>query len=270
MDKSTKGATPKYEDYVPLVSIVTPAYNSAAYILETIQSVKQQTLTSWEQIIVDDCSTDQTVDIVRETAKDDTRIKLVELAENSGAAVARNEAIKIARGRYIAFLDSDDLWLPEKLEKQIRFMEARNIALSYSSYGIIDENGMEIGKYSAEETLTYSDLLKKNRIGCLTAIYDTCACGKVEMPLIRKRQDLGLWLKILRKVPRAYGIEDKLANYRKRPDSISANKFSAARYTWSLYRDVEKLNILSAMYFFGHYAFNGLCASSSYALPKKN
>lgn len=243
---------------VPKVTVVTPSHNSSRYIEETIRSVRAQTFSDWEQIIVDDCSTDNTRDIVRKIAQDDPRIKLIELSENTGPANARNVAIRAARGRYIAFLDSDDKWYEEKLERQLEFMEAGGIAFSYTSYVVIDESGKKAGTRSVPETLVYTDLLKQCKIGCLTAIYDTSAFGKVEMPLIRKRQDLGLWLKLLKTVDSAHGLTEQLASYRQRSDSVSANKLIAAKYTWRLYRDFEKLNLAKSLFFFAQYAYNGI------------
>lgn len=241
-----------------MVSIVTPSYNCTNYIHETISSVCSQTLTDWEMIIVDDCSTDNSVSVIKSCIEKDSRIKLIQLKENSGAAVARNTAIEAAQGRYIAFLDSDDLWLPDKLEKQLAFMQLNDYPFSYAAYDKIDVNGQVFGHVGVPDRVSYSDLLKMCSIGCLTAIYDKEFFGKVYMPLIRKRQDLGLWLRLLRKTNYAYGLNESLAQYRVRIDSISSNKANAAKFTWRLYRDVESLNLIKASYYFSHYAVRGL------------
>lgn len=238
--------------------MVVPSFNSSNYIEETLQSIQSQTISNWEAIVVDDCSSDGSVDIIKLFVKEDSRIKLKVMGENSGAAVCRNTAIRAAKGRYIAFLDSDDLWKSDKLERQLGFMRENDIAFSFSAYEKIDENGKSIGHVGVPEKVTYNDLLKVCSVGCLTAMYDTAKLGKVYMPLIRKRQDLGLWLSILKRIPYAYGINETLAQYRVRSDSISANKLDAAKYTWSLYRQVERLNLPKSIYYFSFYAVNGI------------
>lgn len=248
-----------------LVSIVTPTYNAENYLKYTIESVLSQTYQNWEMLIVDDCSTDNTVAIIKSYIEKDNRITLIELDKNSGAAVARNTAIEKASGRYIAFLDSDDRWLPNKLEKQIGFMQNNNYAFTYTAYEKINESGEYAGNVGIPDKVNYADLLKVCSIGCLTAVYDTKALGKIYMPLIRKRQDLGLWLKILKQIPYAYGLNEVLAQYQLRSDSISANKKEAAKFTWKLYREVEQLSIIKAGYYFSFYAINGVLRTK---LPK--
>lgn len=243
---------------MPLVSIITPSYNSAIFISETIRSVIEQSFCDWELIIVDDFSIDNSVQIIQSFVRLDSRIKLICLQENSGAAITRNTAIDVAQGRYIAFLDSDDVWKKDKLERQLSFMRENDVGFSYAAYEKIDENGNVVGYVGVPKKVTYSDLLKVCSVGCLTAMYDTDKLGKVYMPLIRKRQDLGLWLRILKKVPCAYGINEPLAQYRVRGDSISANKLDAAKYTWRLYRQFENLSFPKALYYFSFYAINGV------------
>ncbi|TVV42220.1 glycosyltransferase family 2 protein [Thalassolituus sp. C2-1] len=241
-----------------IFSIVTPIYNSSEYLCSAIDSVISQTFTDWELILIDDCSEDNSVELIGSYVSVDSRIRLIRLPENSGAAVARNKGIELASGRYIAFLDSDDLWLPNKLETQLQFMQEKNIAFSYSAYEKIDEQGQPLGLIGVPEMVNYNQLLKCCVIGCLTAIYDTHKLGKVYMPLIRKRQDLGLWLRLLKKVDYAYGIQQPLAHYRVRSGSISSNKSNAAKFTWRLYREVEKVNFIKASYYFTHYAVRGV------------
>ncbi len=248
-------------DGTPLVSIITATWNAADFVSETLASVAAQDFQDWEHIIVDDASTDHTVALLQEHSARDQRIKVIELRENRGAAVARNTAIAEARGRFIAFLDADDLWLPQKLTVQIDYMLKSDAPFTYSSYQVIDEYGKQRGKITVPSRVTYRGILCNNSIGCLTAVYDRSFFGTVEMPLIRKRQDLGLWLRLLKRVPYAQGIREELAQYRIRPDSISRNKASAAKFTWRLYRDVEKLPLPVAMYYFGMYAVNGLIKS---------
>lgn len=240
-----------------LISVVMPHFNSVKYVKESIDSVIGQSYENWELLIVDDHSDyDQYMELVQ-LAGTDARIKLIRLGRNSGAAVARNKAIMLAKGRYIAFLDCDDLWLPNKLEQQIGFMRAAGVYFSYASYEIIHENGGAFSMARAPYRVAYNDLLKTNSIGCLTAIYDAEVLGKLYMPLIRMRQDLGLWLKILKNIPYAYATPGVLAKYRVRHDSISAKKRIAAWYTWRLYRDVEGFGLVLATYYFVHYVMLG-------------
>ena len=240
------------------VSIVTPSYKSEKFIAECIESVLSQTYDNWEMIIMDDCSPDNSNEIIKQYVQKDSRIQLIELKENSGPAVARNKAIELAQGRYIAFLDSDDLWLDEKLQKQLAFMEENDLALTYSSYKLIDEENNDLGVFITKEYISYSELLKTNSIGCLSAIYDTDKLGKVFMPLILQKQDYGLWLEILKKIKSTQGMLEPLAVYRIRKKSVSSNKLKAATYLWKVFRDVEKLNMFQSLYYFCFYIYNGL------------
>jgi len=241
-----------------LVSIITPSYNSDKFISKTIESVINQTYDNWEMIIVDDCSPDNSNEIIEEYIKQDNRIKLIKLDKNSGPAVARNTAIKKAKGRYIAFLDADDLWLPDKLEKQLNFMNTNNLEFTYSAYKLIDENDNDLGVFSPPALANYNSLLKTNFIGCLTAIYDTKKIGKMYMPNILKRQDYGLWLKILKEIKTTKGIIEPLAMYRIRKNSVSSNKLKAAMYQWKIYRDVEDIGFFKSLYYFANYIYFGL------------
>ena len=208
-----------------MVSIITPSYKSERFISKTIETVLNQTYKKWEMIIVDDLSPDNSNDIIEKYAKQDSRIKLIRLLENSGPAVARNRAIEEAGGRYIAFLDADDLWKMDKLEKQIDFMNENDLAFTYSSYDLIDEDDNTLGYFKTKEQITYGEMLKTSSVGCLTAIYDTNKIGKVYMPIILKRQDYALWLTLAN----FYGeiVSDKMisAKYTKQSGSLSANKF---------------------------------------------
>lgn len=235
---------------MPLVSIITPAYNSADLIAETIESILAQTFTDWELLITDDCSKDNTVEIVKSYAEKDSRIKLFQLEKNGGGGVARNNSIAQAQGRYIAFCDSDDCWYPTKLEKQLAFMQQQDCALSYSSYMTCDERGTINGIIVAPNTVTYKSSLKDNKIACLTGMYDSEKVGKVFLPLIRKRQDWGLWIKVLSKCQKAEGIKEPLALYRLREGSISSNKFDLIKYNVGLYQEVLGWSKLRAFLFF--------------------
>lgn len=221
-----------------LVSIITPAYNSERFIADMIESVIAQSYTNWELLITDDCSKDSTATIVKEYSEKDSRIKYFCLPCNSGAGVARNNSIKIANGRYIAFLDSDDMWDPKKLELQLSFMDRKQCGMSYSSNLTIDVNGEVIGVEIAPKSQTFCQCKNDNRIGCLTIIYDADKVGKVYMPELRKRQDWGLVLNVLKKCGIAYGMKQPLAYYRKGQDSLSKNKLSLVKYNIALYQEV--------------------------------
>lgn len=247
----------------PLVSIITPSYNCIATIEKTINSVISQTMTDWEMLIVDDCSTDHSRELIKNIVAVDSRVKLIERTWNAGPAIARNIAIEYAQGRYIAFLDADDQWHPTKLEKQLNFMSEKDIALSYTAYNCFDSDGNHLRVYKPILKVTYTDMLKSNRIGCLTAIYDTDKIGKVYMPNISKRQDLGLWLRILKQVDYALGMDEVLADYLAvQTNSVSSNKTDAAKYQWRLYREIEKLNLKQSTFYFLNYAYLGLKKSS--------
>lgn len=234
------------EEKKDLVSIITPTYNSSKYIVETIESILNQTYSNWELLITDDCSIDDTLKIIDAYVLKDKRIKLFQLNENSGAGIARNYSIEKSSGRYIAFCDSDDQWLPNKLAKQVSMMKENGIALSFSSYHIIDEEGHPKGKVIAKSKVDYKVMLRNNYIGCLTAMYDAIQLGKVYMPEIRKRQDWALWLSILKLTDKAYGIKEPLAVYRDRSNSISTNKKDLIKYNWAIYRDVEGFSFLKS------------------------
>jgi len=238
-----------------LVSIITPSYNSSDFIEETINSIINQTYTNWEFIITDDCSTDSTVSKINEYVQKDSRIKLSQLESNSGAGIARNNSIKLSKGRYIAFCDSDDQWTPDKLKKQLKFMQENDLGLSFSSYKVIDENGLDKGEVIAPAKVTYKTMLRNNYIGCLTAMYDTTKVEKVFMPEIRKRQDWALWLAILKKVPYALSIQENLAIYRDRSKSISSNKMDLIKYNWNIYKNVEKFSTFKSSFLLIQFLF---------------
>lgn len=239
-----------------LVSIIMPSYNSEKTINDSILSVLAQSYANWELIIIDDKSTDGTKEIIKNYK--DTRIIFLENEYNCGAAISRNNGISIARGRFIAFLDSDDLWIPSKLEVQISLMIEKNISFSYTGYNVISPEGRIIGKFIPPEYLKYEDLLKTNSIGCLTAIYDKNFFGKVFFPNLKKRQDLALWLILLKKIDYAYGITNALASYRILSNSLSSNKFKVLSSQWTIYRSVESISLLKSLWYFSCYIFNGI------------
>ena len=231
------------------VSIITATYNSSQYIAKTIDSIRNQSYSSWELLITDDCSNDNTIEIIREITNIDQRVKLFSLKENSGAGKARNNSIREAAGRYIAFCDSDDLWLPNKLETQLRFLNDNQLDFTYSSYLTQDEDHKIISCIYAPNEITFKDILRNNYIGCLTAIYDTKRLGKIYMPHIRKRQDWVLWIKIVEKLYRVKGISEPLAIYTVRRNSISDNKMKLLKYNWSVYRKELGFNLFKSSFF---------------------
>ena len=237
------------------ISIITPAYNAERFIGEAIESVLAQTYTNWEMVITDDCSSDQTIKIIKSYQQTDERIKLIQLAENSGSAIARNTSMDQATGRFLAFLDSDDQWLPEKLAKQLDFMLERDIAFSFTKYVRVEEDGTETNAITeAPETVGYDDLMKHCVIGCLTVMLDKNKIGKERMVNIRTRQDYVFWLTITKTGFLAYGLPEVLAKYRLVAGSISSNKVKAAKQNWYVYRHIEKQSILKSSWYFLNYA----------------
>lgn len=221
-----------------LVSIITPSYNCADYIGDTIEAVQNQSFKNWEMLITDDCSSDNSVSIIEEYAEQDDRVKLFRLNNNSGAGAARNNSITEAKGRYIAFCDSDDLWHPEKLEKQLSFMQEKDAAFVYGSYYECDERLNRTGIVRVPEKLSFKEEKHVNQVGTVTAIYDTQKVGKQYMPLIRKSQDWALWLKILKICKVGYGYQDPCADYRMRPYSNSSDKKRMIKFHAAVYEEV--------------------------------
>ncbi|EGI74682.1 MULTISPECIES: glycosyltransferase family 2 protein [Pseudoalteromonas] len=241
---------------VHLVSIIMPAYNAECFIEKAVESILKQTYSHWELLITDDGSTDGTLKIIKKLIEADKRIKLFTTNRNAGAGAARNNSIKQAKGRFIAFLDADDQWLPNKLNVQINFMLEKKLAFTFTSYQKI-ENNKKVGIIVPPKFTTYNSLLNGNVIGCLTVVYDTETLGKKYMPLIRKRQDMGLWLEILKEVPKAYGLQEVLALYRV-DSGMTKNKFEVLKWQWLFYRTVVGLNFFRAMYHFIIYSAKGL------------
>lgn len=245
----------RQQDIDGLVSIITPAYNAAAYIAETIESVLAQTYTNWEMLIANDCSKDNTAEIVQSYAAKDKRINLINLKQNSGAAVARNTAIQNAKGRYIAFLDSDDLWKKEKLQKQIEFMQQNGYVFTFTSYEHFKEIKENIqNQVQIPKSLNYNQALKGNQIGCLTVMLDRKQIQNIHFTT-QRHEDYILWLNILKHgITTAYGIQESLAMYRTgNSKSISGNKMQSALWTWKVYRDNQKLSVVKSMYYMWFY-----------------
>lgn len=226
-----------------------PSYNCSDYILETIESVQAQTYGNWELIIVDDCSTDTTRDILKAKSEEDKRIIYHQLDVNSGAAIARTTAMQLANGSYMAFLDSDDLWKKDKLEKQLAFMKTYNYNFTSTSYQKINSKGVPYGKViQSIDRVNYNRLLLDCPVGNSSIMYNVKALGKFKVPNIRKRNDDALWLKILKKEKYIYGLPKVLMYYRIRDNSLSRNKLSLVKYHWILYRKIEHLPIWRSIF----------------------
>lgn len=233
-----------------LVSIVMPVYNCEKYIGEAIESLLAQSYTDWELNAVDDCSTDNSAEIIKSFAKKDARIRYFRLDRNSGAAAARNKGIELAQGQYIAFLDSDDIFLNTKLEKSLTFMREHNAAVMCTDYEHIKENGERTGRIiHCKKKCDYKSCLRTNPIGTSTLIYDCSKLGKVYMPPAAKREDFAMWLLMLRtKVEYIYGLQEVLTLYRLNEGSVSSNKFKLIKYQYRLFRDFENFSVLRAAY----------------------
>ena len=243
----------------PLVSVIMPCYNMEKFIAFTIESVQRQTYTHWELIIVDDASTDGTADIVKSHQTQDDRIHFFVKPSHSGIADTRNQCLNKAKGRYLAFLDSDDLWHPEKLEQQLQFMTERKIGFSYSSYDCVDEQGKPLEKIvKSAGNLDYKAYMHNTIIGCSTVMIDTDIIGKVVVPNFRTSEDTATWLNILKRGFLAYAMEQPLTSYRIRQHSASSNKLKASSDLWRVYRQQEKLSLFKALGYFFSYAFNAV------------
>ena len=243
----------------PLVSIIMPCYNMAAFISESIHSVITQTYTNWEMLIVDNVSNDGTVEIVKRFCATDDRIHLFQNEQHLGIGASRNKAILAAKGHYLAFLDADDIWSPEKLATQVGFMMEKNVGFSFTSYDCIDEKGDKLQRMIRQSgDMDYNDYLHNTVIGCSTVMLNTEIIGPVTMPDFRTSEDTATWLSILRKGYRAYSIDKLLVSYRIRKQSASSNKFKASRDLWTVYRKQEKLPLFKTIGCFSSYAFHAL------------
>lgn len=233
----------------PLVSIITPNYNCGKFIALTIESVLAQTYTNWEMLIQDDCSTDNSFEIALEYAQKDSRIKVFRNEKNSGAATTRNNAIEISQGKYLAFLDSDDIWFPEKLEKQLEFMQKNNCDFVFSEYEQIDEESNSLGiKVNVCSHLTYTKMMMHCWPGCLTVMYDQEKLGKIYTPDIPKNNDHALFLKVLKVAENARGMKECLALYRIRKRSISRNKWKMIQPYVKTIHEFEQKSFLFAYF----------------------
>ena len=242
-----------------LVSIITPVFNSEVFLHLAIESIQCQTYKNWELILIDDSSTDSSISIIQKYAENDSRIRYFINETNSGAAISRNIGLNKSIGRFIAFIDSDDIWACEKLEMQVNFMITHNYAISFTSYDLMDCNGLPLNKtINSVKEIDYKGYLKNTIIGMSTSMIDRSRLELFEFVNIRTRQDTYLWITLLKRGLIAYGINSVLVSYRVRNDSISSNKLKAAKQVWFLYYHLEKLGLLRSVVYFIFYVYNAL------------
>lgn len=243
-----------------LVSIITPVYNNSEFIKQTIESVQKQTYKNWEMIIVDDCSTDRTPELIKKISQKDDRIKYIKLENNSGAAIARNKALSESRGRFIAYLDADDLWKKNKIQNQIDFMLAHDYAFVCSNYEKIDVNNKILKQVKIPKEINYKLFLRNTIIQTVGVMIDSRKTGRelLIMPNVRRRQDAATWCQLLKSGFNCYGVPEFLSYYRVVPKSLSSNKIKAMKGTWFLYRKIEKLSLVNACFCFLGYAINAV------------
>lgn len=242
----------------PLISIITPTYNSFAYIEDTILSIREQSYTNWELILVDDCSKDQTISILERYSKLDERIKYFSNKINSGAGITRNLGLSKISGSFLCFLDSDDLWEKNKLKIQLEFMIKNNYPISFTTYELINEQGIPLNKaFHAIDEIDYEGYMKNTIIGMSTSMINLEIIGDIRFKNIRTRQDMMLWLTLFKKGFKAYGIKENLGKYRVREDSISSNKIRAAKQVWKIYNN-ENIGLFKVVYFFMFYIINSI------------
>lgn len=241
---------------MPEVSIITPCYNSAKYLQETIDSVINQTFTDWEWIITDDCSTDNSVEIIKENS--DSRIILIQNKKNGGAGIARNSSLKVSKGRYITFLDADDFWKPNFLEEMVSFMKKENTELAYSNYARCDENlNPKIADFIADKEVTFQNLLKTCRLSLLSSMYDSKRVGKEFFPEKSKREDHVMWLNLLKKIPVGKPLPKTMAKYRMHEASVSRKKTNIMKDQYLVYKDFMGYSTLKSWYYTANWALNG-------------
>jgi len=244
---------------MPKVSVITPAYNAEQYLDKTIESVLAQTFLDWEMLIVDDCSLDHTYELASSYADKDTRIKVIKAPKNGGVAAARNIALSVADGQYIAFLDSDDIWLPNKLEKQVEFMKSNHYAFSYTDYQCFDSSSGQKGKIvRCPKTMSANDILKNTAIFCVTVMVDKTMTGVFKMPPLTHTEDNCTWYDILSRGFDAYKLPEVLALYRVGNASLTKNKGKSAKLQWSTYRKFYNFSVLKSGYYFFFYALNAI------------
>mgnify|MGYP005986825979 CR=1 FL=1 len=239
----------------PTVTIITPVYNAEKFLAETLDSILSQVFTHWEAIIINDNSSDNSLEIAERYVNLDSRFKIINNTKSGGAAKARNIGIDAAQGRFIAFLDSDDIWANDKLEKQINYMLVNKVGFTYSNYSQFGETSNSDININAPQKVNYSQLIKANYIGCLTVVYDVLEHGKFYFPLTKKRHDFALWLMMLKKFDYAHNICESLASYRVHGNSLSSNKKDAFQSYFHILHNIEKVNKVVAFYYTIRFSF---------------
>jgi teichuronic acid biosynthesis glycosyltransferase TuaG len=247
----------------PPVSIIMPCHNGALTLQESIRSALAQSYSNFELIIIDDCSTDCSLDLLRAFETKDCRVRVICNTRSLGAAAARNRGLENAHGRYVAFLDCDDIWFPDKLAIELSAMEQQNAALICAGYDVIDPNGRRVGRiHPTPGVLSYRSMLTYNSVGCLTAVIDRNICGDVRFsPALSTGEDYQLWLSILRRGLKGLCLADRLAAYRVQGTSLSGNKLAAARNRWRVYREFENCGFVESMMYFALYGISGIWKS---------
>lgn len=247
------------EERVPLVSVIMPAYNAELFIEEAINSVRCQTVTDWELLVIDDCSKDTTCRIVEEIAALDSRVKLLRNEKNMGAAGSRNRGLDIFRGKYVALLDSDDYWYPDMLEKMLARVEETGADIIYCSYELVDEQGVKVcNDFMVPETTSFRESIVRSVITCSTVLFTGELAKKNRFPMNMYHEDIAMWFQILRDGGTACGVSDVLAAYRQRSDSKTANKLKSACRRWIIYRKHLKMPVVECLVTMARYGYYGL------------
>lgn len=244
-----------------LVSIIMPSFNNGKYLNDSINGVINQTYQNWELLIIDDCSIDESVSIIKKYVKLDERIKLYKNKENSGVALTRNKGIEESKGRYICFLDADDIWDMNKIKKQVDFMSRTSCSFCYTAYEFANNDGIPNGKIVNVPTkINYKQALKNTTIFTSTVMFDMNYLKKsdIYMPNIRRGQDTATWWQVLKRIEYAYGINEVLSYYRRSAHTLSSNKLTALKRTWVLYRNVEEFGLITSSYYFCWYLINAI------------
>lgn len=243
-----------------MVSIIMPSYNSSCWIKETIACIQAQTYSDWELLITDDASSDNSAEIIQAEAQKDSRIHFYQFEENMGAGKARNNSLSHASGRFISYLDADDLWVTDKLEKQLKYMQEHDLAMCYADYDIVSDNGEFRKSIRVPDSVTYEQFLRRPLTCTHTVMFDTQKVDKklLVMPDVRRGQDAAAWLQVLRAGHVGYAMHEPVAKYRRHEGSLSSNKLTAIKRTWYLYREIEHLSLPHACICFVSYAFNAV------------
>ena len=243
---------------MPKISIITPAYNCEKYLPDAVKSVLSQTFTDWELLIIDDCSKDNTYRYMKKLAEKDKRIRIFQNKVNSGSAATRNYGVRLARGEWIAFLDGDDLWREDKLEKQLAAAERSGAEIIYCSYSMVDKDGRRLSDFLVPERTSYSEMLEENVLGCSTVLLSRRIFSGFQFSTEYYHEDYALWLQLLRLGFPAFACRDVLVDYRILNGSRSNDKLRSAKHRWLIYRKAERLSFVSSAHAFAGYIRHGI------------